>query len=92
MLLDLFFFNLFCISHCRKSGNIRKLHRKQQTQRNKEIQITTQQFVFQPQTRREKESNPYIQRNISVEHRKYRKYLILTAHFESAVKKNPQKL
>lgn len=51
-----------------ESGNIRKLHREQQTQRNKELQIATEQFELQPQTPKKKESNPYIRRNIAVEH------------------------
>lgn len=86
MLLGLFFLYFFCISPCRESGNIRKLHREQQTQRNKELQIATEQFELQPQTPKKKESNPYIRRNIAVEHevsrtKNSRKYLILTAHF-----------
>lgn len=43
------------MSSNRKSGNIRMQHLKQQTQRSKELQKTTQQFVNQSQTPRKNE-------------------------------------
>lgn len=56
-----------------KGGNIRRQHLKQQTQRYKELQKTTQQFVYQPQTPRNNEYNTYNQRNKAVEHQVSRK-------------------
>lgn len=56
-----------------KSGNIRRQHRDQQTQRYRELQKTTQQYAYQPQTPRKKEYNPYNQRNKAVEHQVSRK-------------------
>lgn len=64
---------MFCIADCRKGGNIRRQHLKQQTQRYKELQKTTQQFVYQPQTPRNNEYNTYNQRNKAVEHQVSRK-------------------
>lgn len=76
---------MFCIADCRNGGNIRRQHLKQQTQRHKELQKTTQQFVYQPQTPRKNEYNRYNQRYKAVEHqvsrkRTSRKNIILTVN------------
>lgn len=81
---------MFCIADCRKGGNIRRQHLKQQSQRYKELQKTTQQFVYQPQTPRKNEYNSHIQRNKAVEHqvsriRTSRKNLIITNILKSSI-------